>query len=580
MVELHKPAVIGIVEIKPKRLRYAVQESEISIPGFEMYHNLDKRGRGICLYVKEELKPTRKDVCTDFEETVFVDCKLEDREELVIGLVYRSPNSSEENNDSLNKLLISVAEGKPSHLLVLGDFNFPEIDWDRERCYASEVHPASHFFKAVKDAYLIQHQMQATRIRDGQTPTLDDLVLTNREDMVDDIVLTSALGKSDHATLVINIAGTYRAKNNQKRHNWNKADYEAMKAELQAVNWKEQLEQLAVEDQWAFPKNKLDQCTRKNVPITTALGSQRKKWLDGGTLTSVRTKHKLYRRWLQSRAGEDYQAYAKARNRAAKACRQAKRKLEAAIAEQSVYTTEREGDLPEIPDYQFNSELFDVVIPEEAVRKHLANLKTGKAPGPDGITPRMLVELADVLATPITMIFRRSLDTGGRSCTTQLLETLDIWTEMIDAGRGVDAVYMDFMKAFDSVPHRRLVAKVKAHGISGKPRHKTLRTDIEDVQRRATHLIGSLKQLSYPERLASLRLPSLEHRRTRGDMIDVYKYVHGIYDTDRPMLHLFQGRDTRGNTLKLAKGHCRLSLRAGTTKRLFGPRSVCKSCIS
>ncbi|XP_076453447.1 uncharacterized protein LOC143288705 [Babylonia areolata] len=309
-----------------------------------------------------------------------------------------------------------------------------------------------------------------------------------------------------------------------------------MKAELQAVNWKEQLEQLAVEDQWAFLKNKLDQCTRKNVPITTALGSQRKKWLDGRTLTSVRTKHKLYRRWLQSRAGEDYQAYAKARNRAAKACRQAKRKLEAAIAEQakinpksfwsyvksktkartgiadlkredgsktttdkekadllndffqSVYTTEREGDLPEIPDYQFNSELFDVVISEEAVRKHLANLKTGKAPGPDGITPRMLVELADVLATPITMIFRRSLDTGvtahlqenklisrqqhgftqGRSCTTQLLETLDIWTEMIDAGRGVDAVYMDFMKAFDSVPHRRLVAKVKAHGISGK----------------------------------------------------------------------------------------------------------------
>ena len=46
-------------------------------------------------------------------------------------------------------------------------------------------------------------------------------------------------------------------------------------------------------------------------------------------------------------------------------------------------------------------------------------------------------------------------------------------------------------------------------------------------------------------------------------MIDVYKYINRVYDTDRPELHLFQGRDTRGNSLKLAKGHCRLNLRAG-----------------
>ncbi|XP_076441119.1 uncharacterized protein LOC143280368 [Babylonia areolata] len=88
-----------------------------------------------------------------------------------------------------------------------------------------------------------------------------------------------------------------------------------------------------------------------------------------------------------------------------------------------------------------------------------------------------------------------------------------------------------------------------------QPRHRTLCTDLEDVQRQATRLIGSLKELPYPEHLASLKLPSLKHRRKRGDMIDVYKYVHRIYDTDRPVLHLFQGRDTRWNSLKLAKGH-------------------------
>ena len=36
---------------------------------------------------------------------------------------------------------------------------------------------------------------------------------------------------------------------------------------------------------------------------------------------------------------------------------------------------------------------------------------------------------------------------------------------MIDEGRAVDVVYMDFSKAFDKVPHGRLVQKVKLHGI-------------------------------------------------------------------------------------------------------------------
>ena len=39
---------------------------------------------------------------------------------------------------------------------------------------------------------------------------------------------------------------------------------------------------------------------------------------------------------------------------------------------------------------------------------------------------------------------------------------------MIDEGRAVDVVYMDFSKAFDKVLHGRLVQKVKSHGIRGE----------------------------------------------------------------------------------------------------------------
>jgi hypothetical protein len=95
-----------------------------------------------------------------------------------------------------------------------------------------------------------------------------------------------------------------------------------------------------------------------------------------------------------------------------------------------------------------------------------------------------------------------------------------------------------------------------------QPYHKTLCSDIEDVQRRATKLLPTLRDLPYPERLRRLRLPSLEHRRSRGDMIDMYKYMHGLYDVDRPHFELATHRDTRGHSLKVNKGHCRLNVRS------------------
>ena len=49
--------------------------------------------------------------------------------------------------------------------------------------------------------------------------------------------------------------------------------------------------------------------------------------------------------------------------------------------------------------------------------------------------------------------------TTGRSTTLQLLKILDKWTEILDAGGQIDIMYMDFMKAFDKVPHRRFIAK-------------------------------------------------------------------------------------------------------------------------
>ena len=56
---------------------------------------------------------------------------------------------------------------------------------------------------------------------------------------------------------------------------------------------------------------------------------------------------------------------------------------------------------------------------------------------------------------------------SGRSTVTQLLKFLDKCAEHVARGKVVDTIYMDFAKAFDKVPHRRLIHKLEAYGICG-----------------------------------------------------------------------------------------------------------------
>jgi hypothetical protein len=95
---------------------------------------------------------------------------------------------------------------------------------------------------------------------------------------------------------------------------------------------------------------------------------------------------------------------------------------------------------------------------------------------------------------------------------------------------------------------------------------------IENVQRRATKMLPGLRDLSYEDRLRVLNLPTLKHRRLRGDLIEAYKILGGIYDTraSRGLLELSDNTRTRGHSLKLAKHRSRLDIR----KHFFTQRVV------
>ena len=56
----------------------------------------------------------------------------------------------------------------------------------------------------------------------------------------------------------------------------------------------------------------------------------------------------------------------------------------------------------------------------------------------------------------------------NRSTTTQLLQSLNDWTENLDNGETIDVIYTDLAKAFDKVTHDKLIKVVESFGITGK----------------------------------------------------------------------------------------------------------------
>ena len=130
--------------------------------------------------------------------------------------------------------------------------------------------------------------------------------------------------------------------------------------------------------------------------------------------------------------------------------------------------------------------------------------------------------------------------------------------------------YMDkemFLNLYKSMvrPHIEYATQVWS------PQYKKDKITLENVQRRATRLVKSIKHLSYSERLKTLGLPTLEYRRERADMIQVYKILHDIDKADREKLFQMAAyTSTRGHPLKLFKKRCRLNLR----KNYFSQRVI------
>ena len=86
---------------------------------------------------------------------------------------------------------------------------------------------------------------------------------------------------------------------------------------------------------------------------------------------------------------------------------------------------------------------------------------------------------------------------------------------------------------------------------------------LEKVQKRATKMLPKMQEKPYEQRLRRLKLPTLRFRRMRGDMIETFKILSGIYDdkVTSGIFELIENSVTRGNSRKIKKQRCARDIR-------------------
>jgi Endonuclease-reverse transcriptase len=83
----------------------------------------------------------------------------------------------------------------------MGDFNYPDINYNNQVVVAGPDSPAHRFFDKTRDLFLVQYVDQCTRFREGYMPSTLDHIFVTEPGLVDDMEYQASMGKSDHVCI-------------------------------------------------------------------------------------------------------------------------------------------------------------------------------------------------------------------------------------------------------------------------------------------------------------------------------------------------------------------------------------------
>lgn len=182
---------------------------------------------------------------------------------LLFCCCFRSPSYDVSNTGMMFDLLGEISAQPCDRKIIIGDFNFPYIDWEHN---FSPVLLESEFLNVMYDNFLIQHVTTPTRARDGNTPHLLDLILTNYP-FIEDIDYCAPLGKSDHCVLNVKLAIDHKMQSLPK-YNYSKGNYFELNRYLTSIDWSQNMNMTdGVENVWYIFKSELLEGVRKYIPL-------------------------------------------------------------------------------------------------------------------------------------------------------------------------------------------------------------------------------------------------------------------------------------------------------------------------
>ena len=110
-------------------------------------------GGGVLMYIHEDLPaiPCQDMIDLEIEDSMWVSVKLNDKDIMLAGIVYRTQMSSDENNIKIIDAVKHLQEMRGYiHILLIGDYNFPEIKWEENTVSGSEQSTAAKCFDATQ----------------------------------------------------------------------------------------------------------------------------------------------------------------------------------------------------------------------------------------------------------------------------------------------------------------------------------------------------------------------------------------------------------------------------------------------
>jgi len=265
------------------------------------------------------------------EESVWIHFKTENGERVLIGCMYRSPNSTEANTEHTISLLKTNELSKFDKICIIGDFNYPNINWNGGNNNPKDT----ELIETIRDAFLIQMVDKPTRYREGQRANILDLVLVNDEQLISDITHMAPVAKSDHNVLYFQLYtdALENVTSETYRYNMSKGNFEKMRREFSEIDWTH-LNTLEVEECWADIRDKIQHSMENNIPKVKVKKKRKLRpyWLSASLVKSVKKKYRLYKRYLETQMGTDYQRYINLRNLCNKLIKKERKNFERDIA--------------------------------------------------------------------------------------------------------------------------------------------------------------------------------------------------------------------------------------------------------